>query len=103
MDRYIGSLACFMLSLLGRLPFSRSKKGPIKNILLIELFEMGASIMTSPSLRFIQARFPEARIYVLTTQSIRSSWLKIGDLEPGRVLALKEDGCSRSYFRIFRF
>ena len=105
MDRYIGSLACFMLSLLGRLPFSRSKKGPIKNILLIELFEMGASIMTSPSIRFIQARFPEARIYVLTTQSIRSSWLKIGDLEPGRVLALKEDGVFSflfSYLQVLR-
>jgi len=92
MDRHIGSFACLILSILGRLSFKKSRRGPFKNILLIELFEMGASIMTSPSIRFIRAQFPEAKIYVLTTQSIRSSWLKVGELEPDRVLALKEDG-----------
>ena len=92
MDRYIGSFACLILSILGRLSFKKSRRGPFKNILLIELFEMGASIMTSPSIRFIRTQFPEAKIYVLTTQSIRSSWLKIAELEPSRVLALKEDG-----------
>jgi len=92
MDRYIGSFACLILSIFGRLSFKKSSRGPYKNILLIELFEMGASIMTSPSIRFIRTQYPEANIYVLTTQSIRSSWLKIGELEPTRVLALKEDG-----------
>ena len=105
MDRYIGSFACLILSILGRLSFKKSRRGPFKNILLIELFEMGASIMTSPSIRFIRTQFPEAKIYVLTTQSIRSSWLKIGELEPDRVLALKEDGIFSflfSYLQVLR-
>ena len=105
MDRYIGSFACLILSILGRLSFKKSRRGPFKNILLIELFEMGASIMTSPSIRFIRTQFPEAKIYVLTTQSIRSSWLKVGELEPDRVLALKEDGIFSflfSYLQVLR-
>jgi ADP-heptose:LPS heptosyltransferase len=66
---------------------------------------MGASIMTSPSIRFIRTQFPEAKIYVLTTQSIRPSWLKISELEPNRVLALKEDGIFSflfSYLHVLR-
>ncbi|MFA9196284.1 MAG: glycosyltransferase family 9 protein [Aliarcobacter sp.] len=105
MDRYIGSFACLILSILGRLSFKKAKRGPFKNILLIELFEMGASIMTSPSIRFIRTQFPEAKIYVLTTQSIRSSWLKISELDPNRVLALKEDGIFSflfSYLQVLR-
>jgi len=105
MDRYIGSFACLILSILWRLSFKKSRRGPFKNILLIELFEMGASIMTSPSIRFIRTQFPEAKIYVLTTQSIRSSWLKIGELEPSKVFALREDGVFPfllSYFQVLR-
>jgi ADP-heptose:LPS heptosyltransferase len=66
---------------------------------------MGASIMTSPSIRFIRTQFPDAKIYVLTTQSIRPSWLKIGELEPSRVFALKEDGIFSflfSYLQVLR-
>jgi len=105
MDRYIGSFACLILSILARLTFKKSRRGPFKNILLIELFEMGASIMTSPSIRFIRTQFPDANIYVLTTQSIRSSWLKIGELEPSRVFALREDGVFSfllSYLEVLR-
>jgi len=105
MDRYIGSFACLILSILGRLSFKKSRRGPFKNILLVELFEMGASIMTSPSIRFIRTQFPDAKIYVLTTQSIRPSWLKIGELEPSRVFALKEDGIFSflfSYLQVLR-
>jgi len=105
MDRYIGSFACLILSILGRLSLKKQGRGCFKNILLIELFEMGASIMTSPSIRFIRTQFPEAKIYVLTTQSIRPSWLKISELEPNRVLALKEDGIFSflfSYLHVLR-
>jgi ADP-heptose:LPS heptosyltransferase len=105
MDRYIGSFACLILSILARLTFKKSRRGPFKNILLIELFEMGASIMTSPSIRLIRTQFPDANIYVLTTQSIRSSWLKIGELEPSRVFALREDGVFSfllSYLEVLR-
>jgi ADP-heptose:LPS heptosyltransferase len=105
MDRYIGSFACLILSILGRLFFKKTRRRPLKNILLIELFEMGASIMTTPSIRFIRSQFPEAKIFVLTTQSIRSSWLKIGEMEPSRVLALKEDGVFSflwSYLQVLR-
>jgi ADP-heptose:LPS heptosyltransferase len=92
MDRYIGAVACLILSILGGLSLKKGRERPFKNILLIELFEMGASIMTTPSIRYIRTRFPDAKIHVLTTQSIRSSWLKIDELDPSRVFALREDG-----------
>jgi len=105
MDRYIGSVACLILSILGGLSLKKGRERPFKNILLIELFEMGASIMTTPSIRHIRTRFPDAKIHVLTTQSIRSSWLKIDELDPSRVFALREDGVFSfliSYLEVLR-
>ena len=52
-SRYIGSFVCFMLltpNLFRRTPKDRT----IKKVLVIELFEMGASLMAYPSLQYIK-------------------------------------------------
>jgi ADP-heptose:LPS heptosyltransferase len=90
LDRYIGSLLCFILSLGKRFGISKNADKNIKNILLIELFEMGASIMAYPSIHYIRKNFPDANIYILTTESIKASWLKINEIKKENVFALAE-------------
>ncbi len=46
---------------------------------MIELFEMGASVMVLPAVRHLLERKPDAEIYVLTTIGNRTSW-EISDL-----------------------
>lgn len=92
MDRHVGSLICFFLSSVGWfLPKPKSiEPQKVRNILLIELFEMGASIMTYPAVLYLREQAPQARIHVLTTRSIRPSWLKISEIDPDCVHGLEE-------------
>ena len=90
LDRTIGSLACFVLSILQLFGKKGAEDRSVKNILLIELFEMGASIMAYPSVHYVKKNFPDAKIFVLTTQSIRSSWLKIQGIDDGNIFAIRE-------------
>ena len=89
-DRYLGSFACLVLSSFRFLTETPLKNSKIKNILIIEFFEMGASIMATPSIRYIKRHFPEANIFVLTTEGIKPSWLKIGELNEEFIFSLKE-------------
>lgn len=92
MDRHLGSLICLFLSGAGRFMPKTKNVEPqkVRNILLIELFEMGASIMTYPAVLYLREQAPHARIHVLTTRSIRPSWLKISEIDPDCVHGLEE-------------
>ena len=85
LDRYIGTLLCWMLSWFrGVRPYD-----PLaKKILLIELFEMGASIMIIPTIRHILKERPDAQIYVLTSKGNRNSWDLSGLIDPERIICL---------------
>ena len=90
LDRTIGSLGCFVLSLLQFLTRNEKKDKSVDNILLIELFEMGASIMAYPAVHYVKKNFPDATVFVLTTQSIKSSWLKIQGIDESNIFAIRE-------------
>ena len=90
LDRTIGSLGCFVFSILQHFGKKEESDQSVKNILLIELFEMGASIMAYPAVHYVKKNFPDANIHVLTTQSIRSSWLKIQGIDDGNIFAIRE-------------
>jgi len=92
MDRHVGSLICLFLSGAGRfLPKTKPiEPHKVSNVLLIELFEMGASIMTYPGVLYLREQAPQARLHVLTTRSIRPSWLKISEIDPDCVHGLEE-------------
>jgi len=49
---------------------------------------MGASIMGYSSLRHIKQRIPDARIFVLCTESTKASWTLLDTVSPGDVCAL---------------
>jgi ADP-heptose:LPS heptosyltransferase len=104
MDRHLGSLICFLLSGVSRL-LPKPKFGeshPVRNILLIELFEMGASIMTYPAVLYLLEQAPHARIHVLTTRSIRPSWLKISEIDPDCIHGLEEKSIFAFLFSFWR-
>ena len=92
MDRHLGSLICLFLSGAGKfLPKTKPiEPQKVRNVLLIELFEMGASIMTYPAVLYLREQAPQARLHVLTTRSIRPSWLKISEIDPDCVHGLEE-------------
>lgn len=86
-DRYIGSIILFIFTLLHY--FSRAKRHQAtKNVLVIELVEMGASIMAYSSLRYIKQHTPDARIFVLCTESTKASWQLIDAISQEDVYAL---------------
>ncbi len=77
LDRVVGIPACLLLS--GAyffVPKPRDKR--IKKVLVIELFEMGATIMLYPSLQYIKKNVKECELYCLTAKSIRSTWEMLG-------------------------
>ena len=86
-DRYIGSAVLFLFTVF-HLFRSTPKDRAIKNILIIELVEMGASIMGYSALRYIKKEIPDARIFVLCTKSTKESWLLLDVVNPEDVFAL---------------
>lgn len=80
-DKYAGSALCAGMSALRFLRPRAGKQQKIEKVLLIELFEMGASIMLVPSIREIQKRHPGAEIHCLTTRSCLPVWKAIGCLD----------------------
>lgn len=85
LDRYVGSFLCFVFSLFRSI---RPYRSDVKRVLLIELFEMGASIMIIPSIRNILRQYPDAEIYVLTTKGNFSSWDISGLINRNRIICL---------------
>ena len=82
-----GAIICFFFTLLYKLrPTVRNKK--IKNVLVIELVEMGASIMAYSSLRYIQKNIDGANIYCLCLESTKEPWLLLDAIPKENVYAI---------------
>ena len=92
LDRYVGSLVCFIFSLVRRRPKAASR---IDRVLLIELFEMGASIMAIPAIQYIKSQRPQAEIFVLTIAANASSWEISGLIPESNILCLDGRGLFR--------
>ncbi len=88
-DRYAGMFICFIFSLISKfIPKSKDRK--IKNILLVELFEMGAAMMIYPSIKYINKKEKNANIYCLTTRSIKSSWELLDAIPEKNIFAIDD-------------
>lgn len=84
-DRYAGSALCAGVSLMRAFQPRAAKPEKVEKVLLVELFEMGASIMLVPSIREIQKRYPGAEIHCLTTSSCVPVWRAIGCLDQKKI------------------
>ena len=101
LDKRLGSVICRIFSFIHLLRVGR-KNRPIKNILVIELFEMGAAIMTYPSLMYIQEKNPGVNIYSLTLKTMKESWNMLGIIQSHNIFAVEEKSLfhfSKSLFK----
>ena len=65
LDRYIGNVLCFILS---PSKLFYPKKLNITNILIIQLWGIGESVLTLPALRALRKKFQKANIEILVTE-----------------------------------
>jgi ADP-heptose:LPS heptosyltransferase len=72
-DKYVGTLICHLFNFLHIFKIRR-KTGPVKNVLIIELFEMGAAVMAYSSIKHIIKNLNAVNIYCLSTKQIRETW-----------------------------
>jgi ADP-heptose:LPS heptosyltransferase len=84
-DKYAGSALCAAVSLLRSWQARAGNPPKIEKVLLVELFEMGASIMLIPSIKEIQKKYPNAEIHCLTTSSCLPVWNSINCLAPEKI------------------
>ncbi len=68
LDKYVGSLICFALSLVHRLQrrwFPQAPARPSRRILVILLSEMGSLVLAQPMFQRIRHLYPQAEIHLL--------------------------------------
>jgi len=99
LDRSLGQPICFLFSLLHALTPKRSPE-PVKRILVVELFEMGAAIMASPAIRLLKTQYPQAEIYCLCTDTVRETWALLGLIPTENILAVESKTVSRFAFSL---
>ena len=88
-DKYLGSLICFIFSLINR--FKQKKKAKsIKTVLVIELFEMGAAMMAYSSIKYIKAKLKDPSIYCLCLNKVGGSWSLLGLIPKENILTINE-------------
>jgi len=88
LDKYLGSIICFIFDLLGL--FKIKKTRTVKNVLVIELFEMGAGIMAYPSIKYIKEKLDNANIYCLATNKTKEVWDLLEIIPPENILAVND-------------
>lgn len=88
-DKYCGSIICGFFSFIHLLKY-RKKKKKMQNILVMELFEMGAAIMIYPSLKYIKENKPDTNIYSLTLKSMKESWQMLGLLKEEDIFTIED-------------
>lgn len=88
-DRYIGSAICRAFSILNKFK-PKKKKEKIQNVLVIELFEMGAAMMIHPSLDYIKKNVDNPNIYCLTLKSMRDSWELLNIIPKENIYTIEE-------------
>src|SRR5438093_12141244 len=94
-DRYLGAAFCACVSLVRSLEARVPNVKPIRRILLIELFELGAAVMLVPSIRHIRAEYPDAEIHCLTTSSCATIWESIQVVQPEHLHVIDAGSAAR--------
>ncbi len=85
-DFWVGIPLCFFLTILYKIQRLIGLKDPHyqqqpKNVLFIELAEMGCTVLAYPAMRKLKSTYPESNLYFLLFRQIRES-LDIVDLIP---------------------
>ncbi|HUN70298.1 MAG TPA: glycosyltransferase family 9 protein, partial [Burkholderiales bacterium] len=90
-DYYAGIPLCFLATLLVRLAdlLAGGKDAAPKNVLFVELSEMGSAILADPAMRKI--RDADAEVYFLIFRSNAASLRLLGTVPEGNIFTIRED------------
>lgn len=90
LDRTVGTPATWLLSMLHRLGGSRpSAKGTSRNILFIELSEMGSMILLAPLLDRVRRDYPDATFYFITFSYTRPALSLLRRVDEDKIWTLR--------------
>ncbi|MBI2135323.1 glycosyltransferase family 9 protein [Candidatus Woesearchaeota archaeon] len=84
LDRYVGSFICLILSFFP----SKIKKSGCKKILLIQLWGLGETVLSLPSIRELRQKYKNANIDVLTTGRVNDIFYNKRNLNNIRIIKL---------------
>ena len=91
-DFWVGIPLTFLLTVAYRiqrlLGLAASPAGPPRNILFIQLAEMGTMVVAYPSLRKARELFPDATLHFLCFTQIRSSVEMLGIIAPENIITI---------------
>jgi len=92
-DFWVGVPLCALLTALWWLwrRVRPAKPSTGRDILFIELSEMGSTILADPAMRRVQARFPDSRLFFLIFAANRPSLEITGTIPPEQVLTIRAD------------
>lgn len=79
-EQTVGTLICNILGIFHKIASRIFPPAAVSNkpeVLIIELFEMGAAAMLVPSLRYIQQYHPQSRVHILTTSMCEPIWREL--------------------------
>jgi len=89
-DKWLGIPICFALSAIDMIMPKNRIRTP-KNILFIEMSEMGSSILAYPAIQKIKSMYPKANIYFLIFRKNRKSVDILGTIKKSNVLTVSSE------------
>ena len=91
-DKYAGMLICFFFSLIFKMK-RRRKLERIKNVLLLEFFEMSASILAYSSIKYIKAKLDNPNIFFLCLDQSKSCLELLAVIPSQNIYAINATSC----------
>ena len=85
LDKYVGFLTCLILSINKLFPKTSIET---KNILLIQLWGLGESILTLPTIKTLREKYPKSKIDILVTDRNKDIYFNNKNLDNIRAISL---------------
>src|SRR3989338_6785306 len=86
LDKYVGFPSCLFLSAFGI--FRKKKSSEFRNILVIQLWGLGETILTLPAIETLRQKYKKSSIDVLVTGRNNDVYFKNKGIDNVRVLGL---------------
>jgi len=95
-DRWLGIPLCWLLSVFKRKKSSEPERGPVRNILVILLSELGSLILSYPMIKRLQSKYPNASIYFLVFYQNAEALSILNVIPQKNILSIRPD----SFFKL---
>src|SRR3989338_5094563 len=99
-DKHLGNLICNLLGLFGRNK-NRGKKD-YKKILVVQLWGIGETILTLPSIEALRKNFPKAEINLLATSRNKDVFFNNKNIDSIKIIKLNPFSLLAFIFRNFK-